>query len=232
MRSRRNLRDEIDASTLRLIRSRTRETGARRVGSAIGPGRSALSLPVDAWRRNVTTSAIVSADRWAPRGSRPLVRRHGVRIRFNVGLSQRTRGGPAAVSPRELGYFITRLRTGQHDRFGVDATRRTGRIAQLFGSEKRGDGGDEGTRTPDPLLAKEVLSQLSYIPTAGASYPSLVPPVKALSETRWCGGRGAGRGARRASGPRARGRCTRRRGRRAPFRRRCARGRPARLPAR
>ena len=28
---------------------------------------------------------------------------------------------------------------------------------------KRG-GGDEGTRTPDPLLAKEVLSQLSYIP--------------------------------------------------------------------
>jgi hypothetical protein len=25
-------------------------------------------------------------------------------------------------------------------------------------------GGDEGTRTPDPLLAKEVLSQLSYIP--------------------------------------------------------------------
>src|SRR5512143_1255182 len=29
----------------------------------------------------------------------------------------------------------------------------------------RRGGGDEGTRTPDPLLAKEVLSQLSYIPT-------------------------------------------------------------------
>ena len=25
-------------------------------------------------------------------------------------------------------------------------------------------GGDEGVRTPDPLLAKQVLSQLSYIP--------------------------------------------------------------------
>ena len=33
-------------------------------------------------------------------------------------------------------------------------------------STERDDGGDEGTRTPDPLLAKEVLSQLSYIPTA------------------------------------------------------------------
>src|SRR5215210_2510193 len=38
----------------------------------------------------------------------------------------------------------------------------TDRIAHPFGLEK--DGGDEGTRTPDPLLAKEVLSQLSYIP--------------------------------------------------------------------
>ena len=25
-------------------------------------------------------------------------------------------------------------------------------------------GGDEGIRTPDPLLARQVLSQLSYIP--------------------------------------------------------------------
>ena len=27
-----------------------------------------------------------------------------------------------------------------------------------------GAGGDEETRTPDPLLAKEVLYQLSYVP--------------------------------------------------------------------
>jgi hypothetical protein len=29
-----------------------------------------------------------------------------------------------------------------------------------------GGGGDEETRTPDPLLAKEVLYQLSYVPLA------------------------------------------------------------------
>ena len=28
--------------------------------------------------------------------------------------------------------------------------------------------GDEGNRTPDPLLAKQVLSQLSYTPVSGA----------------------------------------------------------------
>ena len=36
------------------------------------------------------------------------------------------------------------------------------------------DGGDEGTRTPDPLLAKEVLSQLSYIPTQSQGTASFV----------------------------------------------------------
>ncbi len=29
-------------------------------------------------------------------------------------------------------------------------------------------GGDEETRTPDPLLAKEMLYQLSYVPGVGA----------------------------------------------------------------
>jgi hypothetical protein len=35
-------------------------------------------------------------------------------------------------------------------------------------------GGRGGTRTPDPLLAKQVLCQLSYTPTAGTSFDSKV----------------------------------------------------------
>ena len=40
---------------------------------------------------------------------------------------------------------------------------------RIRGSEVQGtpageDGGDEETRTPDPLLAKEMLYQLSYVP--------------------------------------------------------------------
>jgi hypothetical protein len=34
----------------------------------------------------------------------------------------------------------------------------------MAGAAARGGGGDEETRTPDPLLAKEMLSQLSYVP--------------------------------------------------------------------
>ena len=34
-------------------------------------------------------------------------------------------------------------------------------------SRRGGAGGDEETRTPDPLLAKEMLCQLSYVPAAG-----------------------------------------------------------------
>jgi hypothetical protein len=42
---------------------------------------------------------------------------------------------------------------------GIDG--RAGGVRDLVTSA---DGGDEETRTPDPLLAKEMLYQLSYVP--------------------------------------------------------------------
>ena len=44
-------------------------------------------------------------------------------------------------------------------------------------------GGDEETRTPDPLLAKEMLCQLSYVPVAGVmvGVSGLEPETSALS---------------------------------------------------
>ena len=50
-------------------------------------------------------------------------------------------------------------------------------------------GGAEGTRTPDPLLAKQVLSQLSYGPTR-----------KRSGLERWSKYRGGCRAASRADG--------------------------------
>ena len=50
-------------------------------------------------------------------------------------------------------------------------------------------GGDEETRTPDPLLAKEMLCQLSYVPVTSAPHevvgaPGLEPGTSALSGPR------------------------------------------------
>ena len=43
--------------------------------------------------------------------------------------------------------------------------------------QMRERGGAEGTRTPDPLIANEVLSQLSYSPVPqGADNAQSVPP--------------------------------------------------------
>ena len=47
------------------------------------------------------------------------------------------------------------------------------------------DGGGEGIRTPDPLLAKQVLSRLSYTPWGIPVYVGLVPSVN--SQTGQCG---------------------------------------------
>ena len=53
----------------------------------------------------------------------------------------------------------------------------------------RKSGGDEETRTPDPLLAKEMLCQLSYVPVPCAPHevvgaPGLEPGTSALSGPR------------------------------------------------
>jgi hypothetical protein len=49
-------------------------------------------------------------------------------------------------------------------------------------------GGDEETRTPDPLLAKEMLCQLSYVPAMSlrevVGAPGLEPGTSALSGPR------------------------------------------------
>ena len=160
--------------------------------------------------------------------------------RSNVGLSQRSRGRPLGVSPREPGNHITLPSGGQGDASVPDRRSADAKNSTFVRPMKGVPGGDEGTRTPDPLLAKEVLSQLSYIPIgafivanekperAGASRGTAWGP----SERRRCAGRGAAPGARCATGRRARGPRTRRRGRPGQARRRSASGRRGPLPAR
>ena len=57
------------------------------------------------------------------------------------------------------------------------------RILRLC-SRRFADGGDEETRTPDPLLAKEMLYRLSYVPAPGwgmVGVSGLEPETSALS---------------------------------------------------
>ena len=51
------------------------------------------------------------------------------------------------------------------------------------GGADPGGGGDEETRTPDPLLAKEMLCQLSYVPRPDGmvGVSGLEPETSALS---------------------------------------------------
>ena len=65
---------------------------------------------------------------------------------------------------------------------------RTGAASRRIGSsavvpDVFGDGGDEETRTPDPLLAKEMLCQLSYVPSGRSvvGVSGLEPETSALS---------------------------------------------------
>ena len=45
-----------------------------------------------------------------------------------------------------------------------------GSFRTFLGAGGGGDGGGEGIRTPDPLLAKQVLSRLSYTPICGLPF--------------------------------------------------------------
>src|SRR5687768_12408806 len=97
MRSRRNLLDEIDASTLRLVRSRARVADARRLLLVrLGPPSASRAFGRRLATNFVTASAIcpLTVGRDERRAQRSM-------DRSNVGLSQRTRGEPEWVSPRE-----------------------------------------------------------------------------------------------------------------------------------
>ena len=162
MRSRRNLLDEIDASTLRFVRSRTRRTGARHVARAIRPAgrprplaRVFRSTPID---ENVTASAIC-----------PLTDgRHVCRAQWSgdesVWACHNEREEDRSGSPRESRVTVALW---------------AARVKDVSNPPGGNRGGDEGTRTPDPLLAKEVLSQLSYIPTGARIVSATGTAVKA-----------------------------------------------------
>jgi hypothetical protein len=87
-------------------------------------------------------------------------------------------GGPACEPSR----FSSRYGTRRSSRVGPE-------LFSCVSSCRCGGGGDEETRTPDPLLAKEMLCQLSYVPVyrsprevVGA--PGLEPGTSALSGPR------------------------------------------------
>ena len=75
-----------------------------------------------------------------------------------------------AVAVRFLyGLPVSRLRLRSHFRRGYVVRTRFGR--ELLGASR---GGDEQNRTVDPLLARQVLSQLSYTPIFPTGLPLLV----------------------------------------------------------
>ena len=80
------------------------------------------------------------------------------------------------MSPSKKACFFEK----EEQRSGVDVRRQAGGTKR---SLLRRSGGDERDRTADPLLAKQVLSRLSYTPImVGPS--GLEPPTSRLSVVR------------------------------------------------
>jgi hypothetical protein len=73
------------------------------------------------------------------------------------------------VEDTDQGFDGSRAAGDTSDVHVVETVRFPGssRGSSICGVGRGGGGGDEETRTPDPLLAKEMLYQLSYVPLAG-----------------------------------------------------------------
>ena len=90
-------------------------------------------------------------------------------IRWSVGLFPRIRGAmihqrhenSGSILPSRRMGACARAAWGYAPRYSICVRCLPG---QRFFLQEAQSGGDEETRTPDPLLAKEMLCQLSYVP--------------------------------------------------------------------
>jgi hypothetical protein len=76
-------------------------------------------------------------------------------------------GGPfqvRALTPPTRRKSFKPLRLGREQGVSYAPPRSTSTDRRFLFEDRSTADGDEGVRTPDPLLAKQVLSQLSYIP--------------------------------------------------------------------
>ena len=55
----------------------------------------------------------------------------------------------------------------------------------LLGPQREASGGDDRNRTDDPLLAGQVLSQLSYTPICGPLLPVLAGQFVKIGGLKW-----------------------------------------------
>ena len=137
---------------------------------------------------NNSSSCKGAARRWRATGPLPVRSSSGplvgelqwsARIRGSVGILTRVDGSEDLPANRQSWCWI---RVSREDPRYSSVCRGlpAGRVVK--------SGGDEETRTPDPLLAKEMLCQLSYVPVISlrdvVGAPGLEPGTSALSGPR------------------------------------------------